>query len=210
MKNPVLSSETVHASTVAIEGRAVLIAGRSGSGKSDLALRLIDRGAVLVSDDYTFVRRADGRLLASPPDTIAGRIELRGVGIVEMANLRDVPVALAGQDGRVIGVVFERTADIGGKLVGAGERFTLDADMVMCAVGQVLVPSELGGADVLALTGGRIVVDDERRTSMPGVWAGGDCVAGGLDLTVAAVEDGKQAALSINRALTGVVAHAAE
>ncbi|GAA4812901.1 HPr kinase/phosphatase C-terminal domain-containing protein [Sphingosinicella ginsenosidimutans] len=94
MKSPVLSSETVHASAVAIEGRAVLIAGRSGSGKSDLALRLIDRGAALVSDDYTFVRRADGRLLASAPDTIAGRIELRGVGIVEMANLRDVPVAL--------------------------------------------------------------------------------------------------------------------
>jgi len=94
MKSPALSSETVHASTVSIGGRAVLIAGRSGSGKSDLALRLIDRGAALVSDDYTLVRRAGGRLLAAPPDTIAGKIELRGVGIVELAHERDVPVAL--------------------------------------------------------------------------------------------------------------------
>ena len=89
-----LSSETVHASAVAIGGRAVLIGGRSGAGKSDLALRLIDRGALLVSDDYVFVRRVDGRLLASPPATIEGKIEVRGVGIIERAATRDVPVAL--------------------------------------------------------------------------------------------------------------------
>jgi hypothetical protein len=91
---PPLSSETLHASCVAIGGRAVLIGGRSGSGKSDLALRLIDRGASLVSDDYTLVRRVEGRLLASPPETIAGRIEVRGVGIVTLPADRDVPVAL--------------------------------------------------------------------------------------------------------------------
>ena len=56
-----LSSETIHVSSVAIGGRAVLIGGRSGAGKSDLALRLIDRGASLISDDYTFVRRESGR-----------------------------------------------------------------------------------------------------------------------------------------------------
>ena len=94
MKPPTLSSETVHTSCVAIGGRAVLIGGRSGRGKSDLALRLIDRGARLVADDYTFVRRIDGRLLASPPDTIAGKIELRGVGILEFPVERDVPVGL--------------------------------------------------------------------------------------------------------------------
>jgi serine kinase of HPr protein (carbohydrate metabolism regulator) len=94
MKPPTLSSETVHTSCVAIGGRAVLIGGRSGRGKSDLALRLIDRGASLVADDYTFVRRIDGRLLASPPDTIAGKIELRGVGILEFPVERDVPVGL--------------------------------------------------------------------------------------------------------------------
>ena len=89
-----LSSETLHASTVAIEGRAVLISGPSGSGKSDLALRLLDRGFSLVSDDQTLIRREAGRVVASPPPTIAGKLEIRGIGIVEMDNLTDVPVAL--------------------------------------------------------------------------------------------------------------------
>ena len=89
-----VSSETLHASCVAIDGRAVLIEGRSGSGKSDLALRLIDRGARLVSDDYTVLIRERDRLLAQPPATIAGRIEVRGIGIVEMLHSERVPVAL--------------------------------------------------------------------------------------------------------------------
>ena len=94
MSAPSLSSETIHVSSVAIDGRAVLIGGRSGAGKSDLALRLIDRGAVLISDDYTFVRRVQSRALASAPERIAGKIEMRGVGIVEMETAQDVPVAL--------------------------------------------------------------------------------------------------------------------
>src|SRR5215210_5379320 len=91
---PRLSSETVHASTVALDGRAVLISGPSGSGKSDLALRLLDRGFTLVSDDQTLVRRDDGRLIASAPPTIAGKLEIRGIGIVDMAHVTDMPVAL--------------------------------------------------------------------------------------------------------------------
>lgn len=87
-------SETVHASCVAIGGRAVLIAGRSGSGKSDLAVRLVDRGAQLVSDDYTILTAAGDRLLASAPATIAGRIEVRGVGLAELEAVTDVPVCL--------------------------------------------------------------------------------------------------------------------
>jgi serine kinase of HPr protein (carbohydrate metabolism regulator) len=94
MTAPPLSSETLHASCVAITGRAVLIGGRSGSGKSDLALRLIDRGAGLVSDDYTIVRRDGGQLRASAPPTIAGKLEVRGIGIVGFAPQEDVPVAL--------------------------------------------------------------------------------------------------------------------
>ena len=94
MTAPSLSSETVHASSVAIDGRAVLIGGRSGSGKSDLAMRLIDRGGVLIADDYTFVRRVSGRALASAPPTIAGMIELRGVGLVELETASDVPIGL--------------------------------------------------------------------------------------------------------------------
>jgi serine kinase of HPr protein (carbohydrate metabolism regulator) len=89
-----LSSETIHVSSVAIGGRAVLIGGRSGAGKSDLALRLIDRGASLISDDYTFVRRVQGQALASAPERIAGKIEIRNVGIVELPAAVDVPVAL--------------------------------------------------------------------------------------------------------------------
>jgi serine kinase of HPr protein (carbohydrate metabolism regulator) len=87
-------SETVHATCVAIGGRGVLIAGRSGSGKSDLALRLIDRGAQLVSDDYTEVDSAGGRLVARAPATIAGRMEIRGVGLVEIAAAPQAPVCL--------------------------------------------------------------------------------------------------------------------
>jgi serine kinase of HPr protein (carbohydrate metabolism regulator) len=89
-----LSSETLHASTVALDGRAVLISGPSGAGKSDLALRLIDRGFTLVSDDQTIVRKDNHRLLASAPPTIHGKLEIRGVGIVEMETVSDVPVAL--------------------------------------------------------------------------------------------------------------------
>jgi len=89
-----LSGETIHASTVAIDGRAVLITGPSGSGKSDLALRLLDRGFTLVSDDRTLVRRRDDRLVASAPSQIAGKMEVRGIGIVEVENASDVPIAL--------------------------------------------------------------------------------------------------------------------
>ena len=94
MTAPRLSSETMHASTVAKAGRAVLIGGPSGSGKSDLALRLLDRGFTLVSDDQTLLRRDGERLLASPPPNIAGKLEVRGIGIVDIEHSTDVPVAL--------------------------------------------------------------------------------------------------------------------
>jgi serine kinase of HPr protein (carbohydrate metabolism regulator) len=94
MNGPRLSAETVHASTVALDGRAVLISGPSGSGKSDLALRLIDRGFSLVSDDQTIVKRDGDRLIATAPPTIAGKIEVRGIGIVQMERSSDVTVSL--------------------------------------------------------------------------------------------------------------------
>ncbi len=102
MKSARLSSENLHASSVALDGRAVLIQGPSGSGKSDLALRLLDRGFTLVSDDRTIVRKDDSKLIASAPTTIKGKLEVRGVGIVDMDVASDVPVAL----------VVELTSDI--------------------------------------------------------------------------------------------------
>ena len=94
MNGPRLSSENLHASTVALDGRAVIISGPSGSGKSDLTLRLIDRGFGLVSDDRTIVRKAGDQVIASAPDTISGKLEIRGIGIIDMPYVGDVPVAL--------------------------------------------------------------------------------------------------------------------
>lgn len=84
----------VHATCVAIGGRGVLLVGRSGSGKSDLALRLIDRGAELVSDDGTIVVARADRAIATAPLTIVGRIEVRGIGIVDMPARAEVSLAL--------------------------------------------------------------------------------------------------------------------
>ena len=89
-----LSSEMLHATTVALGGRAVILAGRSGSGKSDLALRLLDRGFILVSDDQTMVRKSGDRLIASAPPTIRGKLEVRGIGIVEVDHADDMPICL--------------------------------------------------------------------------------------------------------------------
>ena len=91
---PRLSAETLHCSTVTNEGRAVLITGPSGSGKSDLTLRLIDRGYKLVSDDQTIIKKEGDRIVASAPPSIAGKLEVRGIGIVEMERADNVPVAL--------------------------------------------------------------------------------------------------------------------
>src|SRR3546814_10452950 len=116
MTGPSLSSETLHVSCVAKDGRAILIAGRSGAGKSDLALRLIDRGAVLVSDDYTVVRRVSGKLLAAAPRNIEGQMEVRGVGLVKVESVSDIPVSLAVDLDRDV----ERLPEMHDPLVVAG------------------------------------------------------------------------------------------
>ena len=101
--------------------------------------------------------------------------------------------------GHVTGVEFERTQLVGGKLQGGGERFVVPADMVLKAIGQTMVAQPLGSA--LELQAGRIRTDAEGQTSHPKVWAGGDCRAGGRDLTVEAVEHGKVAARAIHATL---------
>ena len=105
-------------------------------------------------------------------------------------------------DERVLGVEFEQTTiDAGGKLVGTGAFWALEADIVFKAVGQKLAFD--AGADdaLLQKQKAKLIVDEDRRTSLPGVWAGGDCVADGDDLTVTAVQHGKLAAISIDRYL---------
>jgi serine kinase of HPr protein (carbohydrate metabolism regulator) len=84
----------VHATAIAIEGRAVLLRGPSGAGKSDLALRLIDSGARLVADDQVELRRAGERVLVTAPTAIAGLIEVRGVGILRVAPLVEAALAM--------------------------------------------------------------------------------------------------------------------
>lgn len=76
--------QTIHASCVAIDGRGVLLVGPSGVGKSDVALRLIDAGAELVSDDQTMLRLDGETIIAGPPPAIAGLLEVRGVGLLRL------------------------------------------------------------------------------------------------------------------------------
>lgn len=85
----------IHASCVELGGTGVLLLGESGSGKSDLALRVIDAGGRLVADDRTDLNRRGDRLMASSPAPIAGRIEIRGVGIVPLTHVMEAPVGLA-------------------------------------------------------------------------------------------------------------------
>jgi dihydropyrimidine dehydrogenase (NAD+) subunit PreT len=117
--------------------------------------------------------------------------QIRGVNF----RLWSQPRKLLVDGGRVRGVEFESTQT-------PGQTYTLEADMVFKAIGQKVLWDRLADtAQILDLKNDRILVDDERRTSLRGVWAGGDCVFGGKDLTVSAVQDGKVAAISIDRYL---------
>ena len=84
----------LHATAIAIDGRAVLLRGASGSGKSDLALRLIDAGARLIADDQSELHRHGDAIVARAPATIAGLVEVRGIGIFRLDALAEAPVAL--------------------------------------------------------------------------------------------------------------------
>ncbi|SIT15145.1 HPr kinase/phosphorylase [Insolitispirillum peregrinum] len=84
----------IHASCVALGDDGVLLRGPSGSGKSDLALRLIDQGAMLVGDDYCQYQARDGVLHASPQPTIPGLLEVRGLGIIRLPWRPEIPVRL--------------------------------------------------------------------------------------------------------------------
>ena len=95
--------------TVALGGGALMLEGPPGSGKSSLALALIDRGAQLIGDDGVTLTRTDGRIIARPPPNIAGLIEVRGVGLVQVPLARPTPLALILTLGS--GDVVERLPD---------------------------------------------------------------------------------------------------
>ena len=86
--------KTVHATAVAIDGNGILLRGPSGCGKSDLALRLMDAGGVLVSDDRVEISVLDESIVARAPKTIAGKLEVRGFGIVQVSYLSEVRITL--------------------------------------------------------------------------------------------------------------------
>lgn len=91
-----VAGEILHATSVAVEGRGLLILGPSGAGKSSLALRLLSLGAQLVSDDRTRVTLQDGRLVATcPSPTIRGLIESRGLGLLRAPTVDSAPLTLA-------------------------------------------------------------------------------------------------------------------
>jgi dihydropyrimidine dehydrogenase (NAD+) subunit PreT len=113
------------------------------------------------------------------------------------------PKKVVTENGKVVGIELEYTMLDGGKLVGTGKTLHLDADQVFKAIGQSFDPASLNGSGAaIAMEAGRIKVDAEGRTSLAKVWAGGDCILGGDDLTVSGVAQGRDAAESIHRALT--------
>jgi glutamate synthase (NADPH/NADH) small chain len=173
-------------------GRRIVVIG-GGMTAIDVAVQSRHLGA----EDVTIVyRRGRDQMGASRFEQELAQTS--GVRIRHWAR----PVRILGET-HVTGVEFEHTRQSdGGRLEGAGECFTLPADVVFKAIGQELkADATHGAASKLCMEGGRIAVDADRRTSLENVWAGGDCVAGGKDLTVVAVQDGKIAANAIDRYL---------
>jgi len=170
-------------------GRRVVVIG-GGMTAIDVAVQSKRLGA----EDVTIVYRRGQQQMG------ASRFEQQlaqscGVRIKHWAR----PVRLVGKE-HVTRIELEYTREgADGKLEGTGETFALNADIVFKAIGQEVAWDELGAASaILRVTGGRIAVDANRRTTLDNVWAGGDCVAGGKDLTVTAVQDGKLAAQAID------------
>src|SRR5690606_33641682 len=174
-------------------GRRVVVIG-GGNTAIDAAVQSRKLGAEIVTLVY---RRGADEMSATDHEQDFAQSE--GVHVIHWAQ----PVGFIGDGGALSGVEFEYTeVDANGKLSGSGDRFVVAADVALKAIGQVMLADGLDDGEAIRLDKGRIVVDDGYATSLPGVWAGGDCVGGKVDLTVQAVEDGKRAAASIDRALS--------
>ncbi len=175
---------------IAVGRRVVVIGG--GNTAIDAAVQSRRLGAETVTLVY---RRGAESMSATTHEQAFAKNE--GVTVIHWAK----PHQIIADDGQLSAIEFEHTQlDEAGRLVGSGEVFSVPADTVLRAIGQAFDDADLrtDGEASLELRNGRIHVDDQSRTSLTKVWAGGDCVGGKVDLTVQAVEDGKRAAASIN------------
>jgi glutamate synthase (NADPH/NADH) small chain len=181
---------------------------------SDMSRLGVGRRVVVIGGGMTAVDAAvQSRLLGAEQVTICyrrGKEDMNASGFEQdLAASKGVtirhwlrPVRILSENGKVTGIEMEYTAIREGRLTGTGEIVRIDADQVFKAIGQTFDPVPLNGSGLaVAMEGGRIKVDAEGRTSLEKVWAGGDCVFGGDDLTVSAVAQGRDAAESIHRAL---------
>ena len=172
-------------STLPVGRRVVVIGG--GMTAIDIAVQSKALGAEQVTLVY---RRGQEHMAASRYEQDFA--QTRGVTMHHWSK----PRRFLADGARVCGVEFESTRT-------PGETWSLDADVVFKAIGQKVAWERLANTgELLELRDGRIAVDADRRTSLAGVWAGGDCVYGGEDLTVSAVQDGKLAAHSIHKILS--------
>jgi glutamate synthase (NADPH/NADH) small chain len=170
-------------------GRRVVVIG-GGMTAVDAAVQSRKLGAQEVTIVY---RRDQQRMPASKHEQEWA--QLNGVTIRTWSVLK----ALDASDGHVEGATFAGVHEVGGKLEATGKHWSIEADTVLKAIGQTLMLAD-PLLSTLVLDAGRIKVDEEGRTSLTKVWAGGDCTFGGRDLTVEAVEHGRIAAHSIDRA----------
>jgi dihydropyrimidine dehydrogenase (NAD+) subunit PreT len=170
-------------------GRRVVVIG-GGMTAIDVAVQ----SKLLGAEDVTILyRRGAEQMKASKYEQHLA--QTKGVKIKHWV----MPKEVLAEGGKAVGLRCEYTREAAGRLSGTGETFDMPADMIFKAIGQSYV-DVLGGK--LELEGGRIKVDTLKRTSVAGIWAGGDCVAGGKDLTVASVDDGRRAAESIHQFLS--------
>ncbi|MDE1146071.1 MAG: NAD(P)-dependent oxidoreductase [Azospirillaceae bacterium] len=173
------------APSVPLAGRRVVVIG-GGNTAIDAAIQSLCAGASEVTLAY---RRGTAEMGATGHEQDLARTQ----GVVLRTWL--APREILGEGGAVTGIALERMALTAGRLTGTGETMTIPCDVVLKAVGQKLAP---GGLDGLTLVGGRIQVDESLATGLPGVYAGGDCIKSGEDLTVQSVADGKAAAFAID------------
>jgi glutamate synthase (NADPH/NADH) small chain len=182
---------------------------------SDLSSLEIGRRVVVIGGGMTAIDAAvQSKLLGAEEVTICYRRGKEHMNASEfeqdLAATRGVsirhwlqPKRVVVQFGKAAGIELEYTELVDGRLAGTGRTLAIECDQVFKAIGQSFDPSPLnGGGSFIMMENGRIRVDAEGRTSLAMVWAGGDCIFGGDDLTVSAVAQGRDAAESIHRALT--------